>query len=326
MASNPVNEFHNQQMREARQRVRFRMEYNAGCGARRANPDYKGLPDNSLGSKNRPFFANKDEAHVPLAHKIASQGGGMHGGVLKNFAYAQRILAQRARDIQAQQALVEGIPFVPPAGPQEGLAQEELDLFDLNQRLTNTLEALNDGAIPPETATAFREVPRLLVSAAATMTTTDFAKLQDIVDSINEVLQQTPNIDGPVAGVARIGNRMEQFITEFVPQGNAAPEEKRKMARTLGARIFGSLGPSLARASLDPALVEQQNAILDALGRLSGPAIDALYAALWSRGTKRTAAGKRDSIREAVQRLRSAEKLSQVAAAVQEASLDGDDL
>lgn len=83
MATLPAINFHNEKMAQERARVMLRIQNglksdsSALIARRMMNPSFKGLPDNSTGSRNMPFFATKNEINVPLEAKIAARGG-MH--------------------------------------------------------------------------------------------------------------------------------------------------------------------------------------------------------------------------------------------------------
>jgi len=113
MADPVVRSFHDEAMRIARTTVQNKIQYDAGKGARRRDPQYKGLPDNSTGSRNAPFFVCKGEAPFPvssaspLVRRVMAGAG--NAGFLWNpegRKYAKSILQRRAADIIAQQQML----------------------------------------------------------------------------------------------------------------------------------------------------------------------------------------------------------------------------
>ena len=81
MATLPVINFHNEKMAQERARVMLRIangtksDSSALIARRMLNRTYQGVPDNSTGSRNMPFFATKNELNTPLEAKISARGG-----------------------------------------------------------------------------------------------------------------------------------------------------------------------------------------------------------------------------------------------------------
>ena len=128
-------------MAEARKKVLDAMSYNLGHGYRLQHPGFRGLPDNSTGSKNRPFFAAKDEADVPLESKVQARGGG-NPGALWNPAgrkYAKQILQRRAVDSSALEEGLEAPQVVPPAGSEPPSSEKKFELTQLLKQLAVTV-------------------------------------------------------------------------------------------------------------------------------------------------------------------------------------------
>ena len=92
---------------------------------RRQNPQYKGLPDNSTGSRTTTFFNTTNQRDLPFAQ--------MTGGVLKDFKFAKALLDQRAKSSAALDALREGIP--PTESPILELSDVESRSLELNNLL-----------------------------------------------------------------------------------------------------------------------------------------------------------------------------------------------
>jgi hypothetical protein len=141
MATLPVINFHNQQMAEERARVMLRVangtkaSSSALIGRRMMDPSFKGLPANSTGSRNMPFFAAKDEVNVPLEAKIQARGGMMNnrpqiGLDLPAAAWAEIRAIQNAQPAQPAPAFFGRVRRAnhPPGGEPPGAQQRPLQL------------------------------------------------------------------------------------------------------------------------------------------------------------------------------------------------------
>ena len=207
MASPAVIAFHNAQMEQERQRVALRIangtkaSSNRIIGARMQNPSYKGLPDNSTGSRNQPFFAMKDESQCSLEDKIR-----MRGGVLATDAgrkYAKMVLKRRARDMQNQEAAVEGLPQQP--APLLQLDETESKSLELNTILDALSDAADDGQVFTIPQSELTKLPRLIISLAPTFTDDKIVVLIDVIRGIVRTLDSMVP-DGRMRRPRRIGD------------------------------------------------------------------------------------------------------------------------
>jgi hypothetical protein len=149
-------QFHDEKRQIAYQQLLDRMRVNDKIGYRMTHPSYRGLPDNSTGSKMRPFFINKDESHIPLEEKIK---GGSLSSTPEGRAYIQRILSQRARDVEAIER-AETRPFDTTPIETDRVVQQ----FGLQQYLTQIGDSLEVGKYDVETVDAFRQALSSLLS------------------------------------------------------------------------------------------------------------------------------------------------------------------
>jgi len=81
MATLNVIAFHNEKMAQEKERVMMRIanglksDSSSIIARRMMNPSFRGMVNNSTGSRNMPFFATKDESNVTLESKIKLRGG-----------------------------------------------------------------------------------------------------------------------------------------------------------------------------------------------------------------------------------------------------------
>lgn len=288
----------------------LRVANNASKGARRQDPQYKGLPDNSTGSKNRPFYAAKDESQTPLVPKISSPGG-VRGGVLRNFGYAKQILQQRKRDIEAQEAALAGLPVVLPMSPTAGLSPDEVMLYDLNERMNTLYESIDVGAISDQTLQSFRDVPKFLIQSAHLMSASDLAKLQQMTINMERVIREN-ELEGPEFKLAqRLLDSIQGFIGAFIPKATQDVNEKRVTARSLGMKFFNTTGDvarQAQRAADTPEVSQLRATLLDQVRAVPEDALPSLYQVFVPNGRAATAIGRKRSLEAAI-RQASAERL-----------------
>jgi hypothetical protein len=178
--------WHDSQIVEARKKVLDAMNYNLGHGYRLQHPGFRGLPDNSLGSKNRPFFAAKDEADVPLEAKIQSRGGG-NAGALWNPAgrkYAQQILARRAVDSDALEEGMEAPQVVSPAESASPSAEKKLELNLMIRQLAITV---TQGSFTELTFSLVKQTILLLFAIMPFMDGDELVTVYTKFDKIEEI-------------------------------------------------------------------------------------------------------------------------------------------
>lgn len=177
--------WHDQQFQEARKRVLDAMAYNLGHGYRLQHPTYRGLPDNSTGSKNRPFFAMKDEANVPLVPKATGAG---NPGALWNPAgrkYAKEILQRRAIDTTAQEEGMEPPQVVPPAQEEPSFEKK----LELNNMVKQLAISINQGRFSDITFDLYRKVLMVLLAVIPFMDGAELADLYGRFEDIERVSQ-----------------------------------------------------------------------------------------------------------------------------------------
>lgn len=297
MATIPVINFHNDKMAQERARVMLRIanglksDSSAIIARRMMNPSFKGLPANSTGSRNMPFFAAINEINTPLEAKIAMRPkgmrgsgamaptaqqrplplgthtqetdqldanpniiappfiapkGGMHGGVLKDFGYAKKILGQRKRDIENQILTEEGLPAQPP---------ELLQLTELQSRkleLAQVLDYYNDqissGRTDNISILEARNLLRLVVSLSPSFTAEELTELirivNNILSDIDELIRdETPTEGQSMRDVNLLASTKTVFetIVEFLEQigkvANRSLADRVALAKTLVGEI-----------------------------------------------------------------------------------------
>jgi len=186
MASPAVIAFHNAQMEQERKRVALRIangtkaSSNLVIGHRMQHPSYKGLPDNSTGSRNQPFFAMKDESQCPLEDKIR-----MRGGVLSTDAgqqYARSILKRRAEDTDNIRRIEDGLPPVPPKLLE--LDESESKSLELNTIIDAIDDAIDAGTTFGIPLSEVSKLPRLLISLSPTFSEEQITALIDVFDDL----------------------------------------------------------------------------------------------------------------------------------------------
>jgi hypothetical protein len=231
--------WHNQQMEEARRRVQDAVKYNMGHGYRLQHTGFKGLPDNSTGSKNRPFFAAKDEVNCPLEDKIQARGGG-NAGALWNPAgrkYAKSILERRAQDTSA---LDEGLEAPQaPAIPSSASITDEKKL-EMTQMMAQFADYITSGKWSEMTYDLFR---RLVALTLAMLPYISEQKVDDIYEywinqerTVSSVVGRRQDTSRPSTELIlpRLRARIDQFaelLSDFSDKiSEATMDEKQKQA------------------------------------------------------------------------------------------------
>jgi len=246
MASPAVISFHNAQMEQERKRVALRIangtkaSSNLVIGHRMQHPSYKGLPDNSTGSRNQPFFAMKDESQCPLEDKIR-----MRGGVLSTDAgrqYAKSILKRRAEDTNNIERMKNELPPVPPKLLE--LDEEESKSLELNTIIDGIDDALNAGTAFGVPISEVSKLPRLLISLSPTFAEQQITALIDVFDDLYGRARQTQSIRrnnragdaedaAETISVARLAIPLERcidFLKEILKVVNLANENDKRIA------------------------------------------------------------------------------------------------
>jgi hypothetical protein len=258
MASPITQGFHAQQMAQERERVALRISYGTKASTpeirniRRMNPLYYSnpLPDNSSGSKMRPFFSSKDESGRPNAMEIVAMNQAqMRGGVLKDYRYAQKILQQRATDTQNLQNESQGLPPVP--SPLLQLSDEDSRKLELNTLLTSLEDAIDTGAISALTVAELKNIPRLMIALAPTFTESQIADLLRYFDDMIESLIAAES--KPADAIKDyLEKRVRKFLVELAKIVNRSPEEKMLAVRGIAQDIFKFSGLTKKKAEVAP--------------------------------------------------------------------------
>lgn len=276
MASPAVIGFHNSQMAQERQRVALRIangtkaSSNLVIGARMMNKTYKGLIDNSTGSKTRPFFAMKDESDVRLEDKVR-----MRGGVLATDAgmkFAKAILKRRAVDMTNQQLAADGQPIQP--SPLIELDESESKSLELNNILDAIADAAQAGATFGLPLSEVSKIPRLFIALSPTFSEAQITDLINTIDSIIDLLED--NVNRPLRAPRRLGDaedaansissdrligplgRSRRFLKGLLPIVNMANDLDRRIAiKILAKREFSKI---LSKKAVDDLLAERAEA------------------------------------------------------------------
>lgn len=273
MASAIAQGFHLQKMTQEKERTLLRIEYGTkasnpqALNERRMNPlNYSNpLPDNSSGSKIRMFFGAKDESGRPNAmEKVAMrQRGELTGGVLTDYRYARKILDQRERDVRNQELEAQGLPAEP--APILQLDEVESRIMELSTLLSGINDAIDDGDITQLTVNELKNIPRLLVAIAPSLTEKQIVDMIDYIGDIVLSLNSAETISAPVRRVAsRIKSffvsRVVEFLKALLEIVNIAPADKLNAIREF-AKTFFNVRPERQPVQTDIDVIpEEQDA------------------------------------------------------------------
>jgi len=266
MASPDVIDFHNRKMSQEREFVKLRIDWGTKASspqiknARRMNPLYYSnpLPDNSTGSKNRPFGLNKDESGKPSADAIAS-GRVLEGGVLKDYKYAKAILARRGRDTTNINLASEGLP--PQPSPLLELSPVDSKILELDSILSLIDDSIDVGNIKNITLEQLKNVTRLIISLVPALTEDQIAEMIRYIEEMAMKIEnlQTGVLDEGVPEVEPVGlkglfkqaevvrnyfqTKLLQFLRRNILAVNLDIQERQIVAEQSGKRIF-KIGPT----------------------------------------------------------------------------------
>jgi hypothetical protein len=252
MAAEVVQSYHDQKMAQERERVALRIANGTKAsssnviGLRMQHPSYKGLPDNSCGSKNRPFFANKDESQIPLEEKVR-----MAGGVIRNYDVAKKLLSQ-TRDIgsinMAASAGLSGMPTpsMPDAPPV--FSEQESKLFELNQLLQNISDAIGANAMSEVSLNEYKSLPRLVIGLIPTLSEQEIVRvirfMQELLEDL-ENLQSTSgkreNTDSIIANADRASSILADtvlLLNDSLRNIGLDEKERRLRLKSVAKSIF----------------------------------------------------------------------------------------
>ena len=204
MATPAVIGFHNATGIEERNKVLLRIQQGTKASSpqirsyRRQHLDiyqpHATLPDNSTGSKNRPFYASKGEPSFSLEDMK------MRGGVLstkEGQKYGKFLLNRRANDIRAKELVAQGIEpsSVMPSGDLV-LTPDESKSLELNNLLQGVSDAIEASDFSGLTVNDLKNIPRLMITTLPKMTDQNFGEL---VEFIREMVLELEAIINPKA-------------------------------------------------------------------------------------------------------------------------------
>lgn len=246
--------FHNKQMEEARQNIRLRLELGTKSGSpkqldkKRLKPLYYSnpLPDNSSGSKIRPFQTSKDESGrpTPMEMVLANQkrNKGMRGGVIKDFRVARRLLDRRAEDVRNMELEAEGLPRQESA-PVILTTDDSLAL-ELNNVLSTLQKSISSGLFDRITLQELKNVPRLLLNVLPSYTPTDVNELIQFID--DDIITELINKPGGPTDISdtleKFFDKVRNFLRKIIPFMASDLQTKSTAIRRIGLEAFGKQG------------------------------------------------------------------------------------
>jgi hypothetical protein len=251
MATPAVHGFHAANMEDERRRVMLRIANGTKASSpkvisyRRQHPDYKGMVDNSTGSRTSTFFNTTNQRDLPFAQ--------MTGGVLKNFKFAKALLDQRAKSSAELDALREGVP--PTESPLLELSEVESRSLELNNLIQQLQDFVEVGDVPSSFVIELKNILRLYVALMPTFTQQQLADFQEmfneLYDDLDNILQEDPD-DKSASQTARFINQLFDLTREFARYATSTIEEKKLAAAEILKRIFKLTAKGLRVPNLMP--------------------------------------------------------------------------
>lgn len=257
--------FHNKQMEEARQNIRLRLELGTKSGTpkqldkKRLKPLYYSnpLPDNSSGSKIRPFQCSKDESGrpTPMEMVLANQKRGngmrsmrsMRGGVLTDFRVARRLLDRRAEDVRNMELEAQGLP--PRESAPVILTTEDSLALEFNNLLSTLQQNISGGIFDRITLQELKNIPRLLLNVLPSFTPTDVVELIQYIDDdfITELREDNLAETVTSSRILLFFENMRKFLKDILPFMASDLGTKSNAIRRLGLQAFGKQGALFQR-------------------------------------------------------------------------------
>jgi hypothetical protein len=256
MASEAALQFHRQSQMISGRNLASRIEYGTKSTTpdvrvvRRMNPlNYSNpLPDNSSGSKIRPFNLSKDESGRPNAMEIVAMNqskGGMRlsGGVLKDYKYAQMILKRRGQDTENIKLAAQQLP--PQFPPLLELDDVDKQKLTLTQVISKIQDDLDTGDITNLTYDSMKTLGRSLVLLAPTFDEKDITQLSrvfvDMLETINSRVQSQGlklQLDATrsARGIQQYINKFINPFIEVLAKAVKLPENTKRALITSSAR------------------------------------------------------------------------------------------
>lgn len=244
MADASALEFHRQKMAQEKQRVALRIAYGTKASSpqirnvRRQQPLYYSnpLPDNSTGSKIRPFGINKDESDKPTAMEQASgKHWSMVGGVVKDYRYARSVLDRRARDTQNIQLESEGLPTNPE--PVVELSQKDSMSIELNNLLQNVESAIETANVGTLTISDLKNIPRLLITLVPTMSESEITSLIQYIE--DDIVGELSPDEGAEKRVREFMVVVLNFLKNAIRLVGQSPQRVSAGIKALAKDFFG---------------------------------------------------------------------------------------
>lgn len=196
----------------------------------------------------------------------AARGDTFTGGVLTNYSYAKMMIAQRARDLAAINALKEGLPVPSPTGTLISATEErQLQLNDLVQRIADAADevaSIDAGELAYPDTTA---LVKLIVGLAPTYTERELTALVDEMTDAFDTLETY--IEGnPRSPKARqfyqFVQRVLIFLRDFARMnGTQLDERTKRLAITTASKKAFGLQPKAVAPILRDAFAESQRVV-----------------------------------------------------------------
>ena len=260
MATPAVHGFHKANMEDERRRVMLRIANGTKASSpkiisqRRQHPQYKGMVDNSTGSRTSPFFNNTNQRDCPFAS--------LTGGVIKDYKFARALLDQRAKSSAELDALREGMP--PAESPLLELSDVESRSLELNNFLQQLQDFVEVGDVPSSFVPDLKNILRLYIALIPTFTQDQISEFMDVfndlVGQLDDLLDDSPN-NKANQQTREFIDKLFNFTREFARFANEPLNEKKLAAAEILKRVFKisfkglrvpQINPAPPRAGLNP--------------------------------------------------------------------------
>lgn len=262
MASDVARAFHNQTSLINRQFLNDRINY----GTKSSSPEVRNvkrlqplnyfnpLPDNSSGSKIRPFQMTKDESGRPNAMELVAmrQAGDkqlLQGGVLKDYKYAKFVLNRRATDTKNIELAAKQLPV--ELSPLLEIDDIDKQKLILSQVISKIQDDLDTGDVTNLTYESMKTLSRSLIVLSSSFDAKDIANLSRIFDDMTETINSRVENQGLKTQLesTRSARGIQQYITKFInpfietlAKAVDMPENAKRALITSSARqLFASV-------------------------------------------------------------------------------------